>query len=191
MSTAVKKKFNIGLDMAAPGANREFDVVEGDNGNQLSILLTDDGEPVDLTGCRVMAVFSKSNGTACQDSGAEDGGITLCGVLNNQVDIDLFAGSVAPGMVECELQIYSDQELSTLVTTARFNFGCRKAIMGEETVAASPQLPVLSGLISRVEGLEASAAEAADNANSAAALCKDAIDGNISTWQIIYYTQEE
>lgn len=191
MSTAVKKKFNIGLDMAAPGANREFDVVEGDNGNQLSILLTDDGEPVDLTGCRVMAVFSKSDGTAYQDSGAEDGGITLCGALNNQVDIELFAGSVAPGMVECELQIYSDQELSTLVTTARFNFGCRKAIMGGETVAAAPQFPVLSGLISRVEGLEASAAEAADNANSAAALCRDAIDGNISTWQIIYYTKEE
>ncbi len=190
MSTAVKKKFSIGLDMADSGANREFDVVEGDSGNQLSILLTDRGEPVDLTGCRVMAVFSKSNGTACQDSGVENGGVTLCGALNNQVDIDLFAGSVAPGMVECELQIYSDQELSTLVTTAKFNFGCRRAIMGEDTLAAEPQLPVLTGLINRVEKLEASAAEAADSAKSAAALCTDALEGSISTWQIIYYTQE-
>lgn len=191
MSGTVKKRFSIALDIADSGANREFTVVEGDNGNQLSILLTDSGSPVDLTGCRVVAVFSRSDGTSCQDSGTEDGGVTLCGALNNQVDIDLFAGSVAPGMVECELQIYSDSDLSTLVTTAKFNFACRRAIMGEDTVAAAPQFPVLSGLIERVETLEASASEAADSANSAAALCRDALDGNISTWRIIYYSEEE
>lgn len=125
---AVKKTFDIALDIADAGANREFTVVDGDNGNVLAILLTDGGYPVDLTGCRVIAVFSKSDGTACQDSYDADGGITLCGTLNNQVDIELFAGSVAPGTVECELQIYSDPSLSTLVTTAKFNFACRKAI---------------------------------------------------------------
>lgn len=190
MSGTVKKRFSIALDIADSGANREFTVVEGDSGNQLSILLTDEGNPVDLTGCRVVAVFSKSDGTAYQDSGNAEGGVTLCGVLNNQVDIDLFAGSVAPGMVECELQIYSDADLSTLVTTAKFNFACRRAIMGEETIASSPEMPVLSGLIERVETLEASASEAADNANSAAAFCHGALDGNISTWRIIYYTEE-
>ena len=101
---AVKKTFDIALDIADAGANREFTVVDGDNGNVLAILLTDGGYPVDLTGCRVIAVFSKSDGTACQDSYDADGGITLCGTLNNQVDIELFAGSVAPGTVECELQ---------------------------------------------------------------------------------------
>ena len=109
---AVKKTFDIALDIADAGANREFTVVDGDNGNVLAILLTDGGYPVDLTGCRVIAVFSKSDGTACQDSYDADGGITLCGTLNNQVDIELFAGSVAPGTVECELQIYSDPSLS-------------------------------------------------------------------------------
>lgn len=191
MAGTVKKRFSIALDMADSGANREFTVVEGDSGNQLSILLSDGGVPVDLTGCRVVAVFSHSAGTSCQDSGTEGGGVTLCGALNNQVDIDLFAGSVAPGMVECELQIYSDSDLSTLVTTAKFNFACRRAIMGEDTLAAAPQFPVLSGLIERVETLEASAAEAADSASSAAALCRDALEGNISTWQIIYYSEEE
>lgn len=121
---AVKKTFDIALDIADAGANREFTVVDGDNGNVLAILLTDGGYPVDLTGCRVIAVFSKSDGTACQDSYDADGGITLCGTLNNQVDIELFAGSVAPGTVECELQIYSDPSLSTLVTTAKINFAC-------------------------------------------------------------------
>ena len=191
MAEAVKKRFSIGLDIADSGANREFTVVEGDSGNQLSILLTDGGDPVDLTGCRVVAVFSRSDGTSCQDSGAEDGGVTICGALNNQVDIDLYSSSVAPGMVECELQIYSDVDLSTLVTTAKFNFACRRAIMDGETIAAAPQFPVLSGLIQRVETLEASASEAADNANAAASLCQDALDGNISTWRIIYYTKEE
>jgi len=191
MSGTVKKRFTIGLDIADSGANREFTVVEGDSGNQLSILITDGGDPVDLTGCRVVAVFSRSDGTSCQDSGIENGGVTLCGALNNQVDIDLFASSVAPGMVECELQIYSDIDLSTLVTTAKFNFACRRAIMGEDTVTALPQYPMLSNLIERVETLEASASEAADNANSAAELCHDALDGSISTWRIIYYAKEE
>ena len=191
MSGTVKKRFTIGLDIADSGANREFTVVEGDSGNQLSILITDGGDPVDLTGCRVVAVFSRSDGTSCQDSGIENGGVTLCGALNNQVDIDLFASSVAPGMVECELQIYSDSDLSTLVTTAKFNFACRRAIMGEYTVTALPQYPMLSNLIERVETLEASASEAADNANSAAELCYDALDGSISTWRIIYYAKEE
>lgn len=191
MAAAVKKKFSITLDIADSGANREFTVVEGDSGNQLSILLTDDGKPVDLTGCRVVAVFSKSNGTSCQDSGVEGGGIVLCGVLNNQVDIELFAGSVAPGMVECELQIYSDEDLSMLVTTAKFNFACRRAIMGEDTIISAPQFPMLASLIERVTELEASVSEAADNANSAASLCHDALDGNISTWRIIHYTEEE
>lgn len=191
MSGTVKKRFHIVLDISDAGANREFTVVEGDNGNQLSVLLTDGGDPVDLTGCRVVAVFSKSDGTSCQDSGAEDGGVTICGTLNNQVDIDLFAGSVAPGMVECELQVFSDSDLSTLVTTAKFNFACRRAIMGEDTVKSFPQFPMLSSLIKRVETLEDSASDAADNANSAAALCHDALNGSISTWRIIYHAKEE
>ncbi len=191
MAGTVKKRFSIGLDIADSGANREFTVVEGDSGNVLSILLSDGGDPVDLSGCRVVAVFSQSGGTFCQDSAIENGGVTLCGALNNQVDIELFAGSVAQGMVECELQIYSDVDFSTLVTTAKFNFACRRAIMDEDTITASPQFPMLSGLIERVETLEASAAEAADNANAAASLCHDALNENISTWRIIYYTQEE
>ena len=46
---AVKKTFDIALDIADAGANREFTVVDGDNGNVLAILLTDGGYPVDLT----------------------------------------------------------------------------------------------------------------------------------------------
>ena len=185
---AVKKTFDIALDIADAGANREFTVVDGDNGNVLAILLTDGGYPVDLTGCRVIAVFSKSDGTACQDSYDADGGITLCGTLNNQVDIELFAGSVAPGTVECELQIYSDPSLSTLVTTAKFNFACRKAIFSGETLTSAPQYPQLTSLMERVEVLNAETAAAAGAANSAAADCRAAMEGNVTTWKILRYS---
>ena len=175
---AVKKTFDIALDIADAGANREFTVVDGDNGNVLAILLTDGGYPVDLTGCRVIAVFSKSDGTACQDSYDADGGITLCGTLNNQVDIELFAGSVAPGTVECELQIYSDPSLSTL----------RKAIFSGETLTSAPQYPQLTSLMERVEVLNAETAAAAGAANSAAADCRAAMEGNVTTWKILRYS---
>ena len=191
MVAKVTKRFEVALDLADPGANRQFSVVEGDTGNELSILITDGGYPVDLTGCRVIAVFSKSNGTSCQDSGAEEGGILICGALNNQVDIQLYPPSVAPGMVECELQIYSDQQLTTLVTTAKFNFACRKAIMDGETVASAPQYPILSRLIKRVEELESASSAAAEAANAAAGNCRDAVEGKLSAFEIIRYAQDD
>ena len=58
----VTKSFKVTLDIARSISNREFSVVEGDTGNTLSITLNDDGKAVDLTGCRVLALFSKSNG---------------------------------------------------------------------------------------------------------------------------------
>ncbi len=58
----VQKRFSIALDIKRPTANRDFEVVEGDNSNVLEVTLTDDGAPVDLAGCRVCAVFSKSDG---------------------------------------------------------------------------------------------------------------------------------
>ncbi len=185
---AVKKTFEIALDIADAGANRDFTVVDGDNGNVLAILLTDGGYPVDLTGCRVIAVFSRGGGAACQDSSDPEGGVTLCGALNNEVDIELFSGSVAPGTVECELQIYSDSNLSTLVTTAKFNFACRKAIFSGEAMASAPQYPQLTSLMERVEELSAEASAAAGAASSAAEECRAAMEGNVTTWKILRYS---
>ena len=97
--TVIKKRFNVALDIFRAASNREFEVVEGDTGNELCVALTADGRAVELTGLRVMAVFSNSRGTACQDSA--NGGLAIDG---NVVTIPLNASSVAPGMVECELQ---------------------------------------------------------------------------------------
>lgn len=102
----VIKRFNVELDIKRSSSNREFEVVEGDNGNELVVTLTDDGEPVDLSGCIVIAVFSKCDGrTAQQDN--QGHGITVGGEHNNELTIELYTSSFAPGLVECEIQVIS------------------------------------------------------------------------------------
>ena len=148
----VTKSFKVTLDIARSISNREFSVVEGDTGNALSITLNDDGKAVDLTGCRVLALFSKSNGeTVCQDSAEQNGGVTIGGQSMNEISIELFASSVAPGMVESEIQVYSGSDLTTLVTSAQFNFKCRRGILNGDTLAATREYPLLTALIKETQ----------------------------------------
>ena len=144
---SINKVFDVALDIKRPSSHKDFTVINGDTGNRIHITLTDGDDPVDISGCRVIAAFSRPDGsTSLQDSGMQDGGVTISSDRSNEVDILLFPASFSPGMVECELQIYSDASLSTLITTARFNFSCRKAIMNEDTVQASPEYPLLRSL---------------------------------------------
>ena len=164
----VLKQFDVALDISRSISNREFTVVEGDTGNILHITLTDNGEPVDLTNCRVLAVFSKSTGTSSQDSSQANGGVTIGGTPRNQVTIRLFTSSVAPGMVECELQVYSGEKQTTLVTSAKFNFTCRRAILNDDTVQATTEYPLLMSLMEQVKEALRKMEEAADAARAAA-----------------------
>lgn len=191
MANTVRKVFDVALDIAASIGNRAFTVVEGDTGNLLRISLTDGGEAVDLTGCRVIAAFSKSSGTAAQDSGLEDGGILLRGALNNEVHIQLFPASFAAGMVECELQIYSDASLSTLVTTAKFNFNCRPAMLSEEALSSAAEMPMLKALMNQVEALRQEAQAAADQARAAAAAAEELVLDKVTTFVVHRYGQEQ
>lgn len=191
MPNTVRKYFDVALDIAASIGNRAFTVVEGDTGNLLRISLTDGGEPVNLTGCRVIAVFSKSNGTAAQDSAHPEGGILLRGALNNQVHIHLHPASFAPGMVECELQIYSDGTLTTLITTAKFNFNCRGAMLSEETLEAGPALPMLRALMDQAEALRQASQAAAAGAWEAAAACEAVVEGRVVTFIVHRYEQAQ
>lgn len=154
----IKKSFPVMLDMKRSASNREFELVEGDTGNEITVTLKDDGQAVDLTGCRVLAVFSKSNGTSSQDS--EAGSLIVSG---NTVTIPVYAASVAPGLVECELQVYSGENNDTLVTSAKFNFKCRRGILNADTLESTDEYPLLVGLIDDVNGLSeaVNAAEAA------------------------------
>ena len=147
----VQKRFSIALDIKRPTANRDFEVVEGDNSNVLEVTLTDDGAPVDLAGCRVCAVFSKSDGnTAQQDTDGH--GIAVN--LPNKLTISLYTTSVAPGLVECELQVYSEEGNTVLSTSAKFNFMCRRGIANDDTIEATDEWPLLVGMMLRVEAAE-------------------------------------
>lgn len=154
MST-IYKTFDVALELKQTSTNAPFYVIEGDNGNKIRITVTDGGSAVDLTDCRVIAVFSKSNGTSMQDSAEAGGGVTIGGTYNNEVTVALRPASIAPGQVECELQIYSDENKTTLITTAKFNFECQRAIFNEDTAMATNEYPLLVSLISVCNGIVA------------------------------------
>ena len=165
---SVNKVFDVDLDIKRPSSHRDFTVVNGDNGNRINVTLMDGDSPVDLTGCRIIAAFSRADGsTSLQDSGVQNGGITISPDDASKVAIDLFPASFSPGVVECELQIYSDASLSTLVTTARFNFICREAIVNSSTVQASAEYPLLKTLKDDLTSLKASLDELMDSAKAA------------------------
>lgn len=154
----IKKIFKVSLDMKAPTAQRnEWEVVEGDNGNIIEITLTDDGEPVDLSGCKVLAVFGLPTGqTVEQDT--DEGSVTIGGDDSNIITIALRTGSFSPGrsssgLMKCEIQVYSGELQDVLVTSAQFTFRCRRAIMNDETIAADDNYPVLVELIQEVQQL--------------------------------------
>ena len=59
----VIKKFEVPVDLKKPAAIRDFELVEGDTGNEIEVTVSDGGTPVELTGCTVLAVFSHSKGS--------------------------------------------------------------------------------------------------------------------------------
>lgn len=173
----VKKRFDVALDMYRASSGRAFTVVEGDNGNEIHITLSNAGTPVQLSSCFIQAVFSRSDGTTASQH-SDGGGITIAG--SNEIIIDLYTSSFCPGIVECELQVFSGSDQSTLVTTAKFNFDCRHAILNEKTIAAAPEHPLLIKMLQEMNEATQAALQAAENLEAL-------IDGNIITWEILCY----
>lgn len=102
--TSFIKRFDITLDLKQPGCGGDFSVVDGDTGNVVYLALTDAGVPVSVEGRRIIAAFSNSRGKYMQDSAESGGGISIS---DDKVKLQLRPQSFAPGIVECELQIYS------------------------------------------------------------------------------------
>lgn len=163
---AVLKEFEVGVDIKSTLPIEPFEVVEGDTGNVINVSVTMDGSPVTIEDMLVTAVFQSPRGTRIQDSA--DGSITISG---NTASIALLPGAVSPGLVSCELQLRSStleepaarEDYDVLVTTARFSFGCRSAMLNESALEALPETPLLDALLSSASEAEAAraAAEAA------------------------------
>ena len=150
---AVSKKYSLLIDLKKSTSNTDFEVVEGDTENYITITLVDDGEPVDLTGCRVIAAFSHSGGSAVQDSNDIRGNIVIDG---NVITIHLLTDSFRRGTVECELRIYGST-LTRISTTPTFNFSCRPSLVTDKTVTADMHHSVLTGLLTQVSDVIAAA----------------------------------
>lgn len=150
---SVTKTFNITLDVTTPLSNEEFRVKQGDTGNVFVITLVDDGAAVDLTNCRVVALFTKGDRLAMQDNWTDEGGIAISGDSHNIITIELFNGSFVPGLNECEIQVYSGDDLDVLVTSASFNFRCARSLINEDTIISMEEYTLLTSLIASVQGV--------------------------------------
>lgn len=149
----VTKNFTINLETRRTVGTATPIVVEGDTGNVFKIILTDEGTPIDLTDCRVVAIFANNAGTFAQDSELENGGITIGGDDDNEITLNLFSGSYSKGTNTCQIQIYSGVDFSTLITTADFTFEARAPLLNDNTITSDNNFPVLVELLDRVEAL--------------------------------------
>ena len=149
----VTKNFTINLETRRTVGTATPIVVEGDTGNVFKIVLTDEGTPIDLTGCRIVAIFANNAGTFAQDSALVNGGITIGGDDDNEITLNLFSGSYSKGTNTCQIQIYSGDDLSTLITTADFTFEARAPLLNDNTITSDNNFPVLIELLNRVEAL--------------------------------------
>ena len=146
----VKKTFTFEIDIKQARSTPPPELVEGDNGNEFIITLNDNGEPIDLSNCRVLLLFSQPNGrTAQQDNDGH--GITMDEDENNKFTVKVYTTSFAPGTNNCEVQVLSGENYETLVTSAQFNFECRRSILNDDTILAVDTYPILAGLVTRVE----------------------------------------
>lgn len=147
-------------------------LVEGDTGNKFVITLTDSGEPVDLRPYTVHVVFSHPDGTISERTSAvlpdpsAPPPILITGADNNVIEFVLMDYNLFEGKNNCEIVIRGD----TYVTTAQFNFDCRKAILSGGTPEQQEKLPTLMGLIDQ-------ASEAVEIATEAAGQVQGVVEG--------------
>ena len=179
MSNIIKKIFDVYLDICHNTSTPAFTVVQGDTGTIIKVHMTDSGKAIDFTDCFIQAVFLRSDGASSSQS-TNNHGITVTG--EGEFEITLYPASIAPGTVECEIQIFSDVDRSTLITSSKFTFDCRKPLFDDNTITASANLPILVDLISDVKKTQKevsaaaqSASDATDKANLAAEQCKTAL----------------
>lgn len=158
------KDFSITLDMMRTLPFRPFEVVEGDTGNILHVTLLNNGDPMDLTESMINIAFASSSGFAMQD---ETSGIVKT-ASDGTFDVTLLPTAYGAGNVSADVQIYSGENNTTLVTSTRFDFRCRKSLISGDIIRANTAYPPL------IE-----AARVANEAAASALLAAERIDTSI------------
>ena len=163
------KDYSVVLDMMRTLPFRPFEVVEGDTGNVLHVTLLNNGDAMDLTGCKLCVLFASSSGFAMQD---ETSGITKS-AESGAFDISLLPTAYGAGNVSADVQVYSGENDKTLITSTRFDFRCRKSLISGEIIRANTAYPPL------IE-----AARAANEAASAALAAAERIGSDIGEMNV-------
>ena len=186
----VYQDFYIDLDVKYSASNREIILKEDDTGVRFHMNITDDGEPVDLSGCRIVALFAGGKGIAAQDSSLDDSGVTINPDIVGRIDLDLFTSSFAVGYNECDIQVYSRDDRSLLITVPTFNFTVDRSHANEDAIVSRPEFPLLVNLVTQTEEALAAANEALENANEAIDRAENAIASTGDMTKSVYDTND-
>ena len=163
------KTYALAIDMVRTIGQPPFEVVWGDTGNVLHITLTNDGAPVNLADRYVCVVFRSGGGTALQD---HTNGLSLLDAAAGVFSLRLLPQSYDAGDVSADIQVYSGENRETLITSRRFTFRCRNALLNDRTMQANGTYPPLI--------------EATREANAAAALAREAAERNGDMTKAVY-----
>ena len=144
------KTYYLSLDMYQTSSDT-FEVVEGDTANLIVLTLNDRGNPVDLTGKKVVVAFTRAGQPVQQDT--DGNGVTISGEHHNIVNVDLYASSYANGNNTAEVQVWSGENYESLATSAWFNFKARRAKINDNTLLAVPTFPLLSGMLEKLANI--------------------------------------
>ena len=122
------KEFDILLDIKKSKKIEDIEVVQKDyESNVFNISIVEDLEPYNLYGLNAEIAFAKSDGTTVlQDDIEIQGNKIRCVLKTNTI--------AAPGKVLAEVRILQDLKL---LTTARFDFFVRRAIVDDETIEST------------------------------------------------------
>jgi len=144
------KQYDLVIDTKLPTYYPDIEFVQGDMDTcALNIQVTDDHEPVDITGLDVEIAFAKPDKTTVlQDL---NNGVEIIDAESGQIKCTLKSNTIAaPGRVLAEVRIL---EVSKLLTTARFQFTVRRSIVNDNTIISTDEFPILTQLLEQVSGI--------------------------------------
>lgn len=144
------KEFDILLDIKKNKKIEDIEVVQKDyESNVFNISIVEDFEPYNLTGLDVEIAFAKADGTTVLQD--ENNGITITNTIEGKIICVLKTNTIAaPGRVHAEVRILEGDKL---LTTSRFNFFVRRAIVNDETVESTNEFPILNQKIQEADDL--------------------------------------
>lgn len=144
------KEFDILIDIKKHNKIDYIEVVQGDfETNILNIKLISGLNNFNLAGASVEIAFSKPDGTTVIQDQAN--GVAILNESEGKIQCILNTNTIArEGRVIAEVRVF---EGTKLLTSSRFEFWVRKAIVNDETIESTNEFPLLQRLTDDVQGI--------------------------------------